>query len=356
MFRMTFSPGPASIFLPTARHTLVVSVFTLLLSWLLHLVSGTPYLGVFGRIGFIGAALLMAYSAAGRFRPRWLGLVPARLAAVVLTAPLAALMTALVTQRGKFFAYLGETQTLVGHFLMVFLAIFFGVLFSLVAMRGERKAGERADRLAVELEKNRLERELLDARLRMLHAQIEPHFLFNTLSNVEALVACGSPNAGPVLRHLIAYLRAAMPRLNDADATLETELQLVRSYLELMRLRMPDRLQFTVSAPATARSLRFPAMALLTLVENAVRHGIDPSIDGGRIEMDGRYDENTGNMILWVSDTGVGMSETAQPGTGLTNLRTRLQGFYGGAARVDLHQAVPHGVRVELHFHPGATA
>jgi sensor histidine kinase YesM len=349
----TPSPRPASIPLPTARQAAVVAVFTLSLSWLLHVLSGTSYLGVFGRIGFIGAALLMAYSVAGALRPRWMGLGPARLAAVVLTAPVAALVTALVTQRSHFIAYLGDTQTLVGHFLMVFLAIFFGVLFSLVAMRNERRERERADRLGVELEKNRLERELLDARLRMLHAQIEPHFLFNTLSNVEALVASGSPNAGPVLRHLIAYLRAAMPRLNDADATLETELQLVRSYLELMQLRMPDRLQFTVAAPAQARALRFPAMALLTLVENAIRHGIDPNIDGGRIDVGGRCDDTTGAMVLWVNDTGKGMSETAQPGTGLSNLRTRLHAFYGDGARVDLHEVVPHGMRVELHFHPG---
>jgi sensor histidine kinase YesM len=348
-------PRSAATVLPTARQALVVTVFTLLLSWLLHVLSGTPYLGVFGRIGFIGAALLLAYSAAGALRPRWLAPGTARLGAVVLTAPIAAVTTALITQRGNFIAYLAKTETLIGHFMMVALAIIFGVLFSLLAMRSERKERERADRLQIELEKNTLERELLDARLRLLQAQIEPHFLFNTLANVEALVASGSANAGPVLRHLIAYLRAAMPRLSDADATLETELQLARAYLELMHLRMPDRLQFEVAHIAQASTLRFPAMALLTLVENAVRHGIDPSMGGGRIEVGGCRDKLTGRVALWVSDTGVGMAETAQPGTGLSNLRTRLQAFYGAGARLDLHEETPHGVRVELHFHPGET-
>lgn len=352
MSRTTSFPRLAKLPLPTRRQVAVVSVFTLLLSWLLHLLSRTPYLVVFGHIGFVGAALLMAYSVAGSLRPRWLGQTPARLAAVVLTAPLAALITAVVAQRGNVLVHLREMQNLSGYIFMVILAVFFGIPFCLIAIRGERKARERADRLEVELEKNRLERELLDARLRMLHAQIEPHFLFNTLSNVEALVASGSPNAGPVLRHLIAYLRAAMPRLNDAHATLETELQLVRSYLELMQLRMPDRLQFTVSSPALAQTLRFPAMALLTLVENAVRHGIDPSIDGGHIGVGGQLDETTGTMIVWVSDTGIGMSETAKPGTGLSNLRARLQAFYGASAHIDLHEETPHGMRVELHFHP----
>jgi signal transduction histidine kinase len=341
---------PISAFLPARRHLVVVTVFTLLLSVPLQRISGSSYLDVFGHIGFIGAVLLVAYSAAGELRPRWLGPRLARLAAIVLAAPVAALATILAAERGNVVAYLRQPQSQSAYIAMVIMALLFGVPFSLMAMRGERRQRERADRLQVELEKNRLERELLDVRLRMLHAQIEPHFLFNTLANIEALVASGSPNAAPVLRHLIAYLRAAMPRLNDADATLETELQLVRSYLELMRLRMPDRLQFSVSAPDGSAALRFPSMALLTLVENAVRHGIDPSVDGGEIEVGGRYDQGAGTMVLWVSDTGAGMSETAQAGTGLSNLRVRLNAFYGASARVDLHEVAPHGVRVELHF------
>ncbi|WP_217428522.1 sensor histidine kinase [Rugamonas rivuli] len=350
----TSRPHTADTALPTRQQALKVAVFTLLLSWPLHRLSGTPYHAVFGRIGFIGMALLLAYAAAGRFKPHWLGIAPARLMAVVLTAPVAALITVLVTQGANFSAYLGERQTLLGQIMMVFLSIFFGVLFSLVAMRNERKQRERADRLQTQLEKDALERELLDARLRLLQKQIEPHFLFNTLANVEALVAAGSANAGPVLRQLIAYLRAAMPRLGDADATLATELQLVRTYLQLMHLRMPDRLQYSVADFPAAETLRFPAMALLTLVENAVRHGIDPSMDGGSIEVGGSRDPDSGRVTLWVADTGIGMAETAQPGTGLSNLRTRLQGCYGAGARLDLHEATPRGVRVELHFDPGA--
>lgn len=339
-------------FLPTARQVLVVAVFTLLLSWLLHKLSRTPYPTVLGHIGFIGAMLLLAYSAADRLRPRWLSTGKARLLAVVLAAPLASLMTAIGTQGRDFISYLSNIKTLSGYIMMVVLGVVFGVMFSLVAMRAERRERERADRLQVELEKNTLERELVDARLRLLQAQIEPHFLFNTLANVEALVAAGSPNAGPVLRHLIAYLRAAMPRLGDADATLGTELQLVRAYLELMHTRMPDRLRFSVASLPALETLRFPAMALLTLVENAVRHGIDPSPSGGHIEVGGRSDA-AGKVVLWVVDSGVGMSETAQPGTGLSNLRSRLHGFYGADARLDLHEETPHGVRVELHFQSG---
>jgi two-component sensor histidine kinase len=344
-------------FLPTARQIVVVAVFTALLSWLLQALTRTAYIDVFGRLGFIGLALLMAYAAAGGLRPRWLAPVPARLAAVVLAAPLAVLATVVATQGGQAAAYLDQPANRAAHVFMTALAIALGVPFALLGLRGERKARERDERRQAAVDKERLERELLDARLRILHAQIEPHFLFNTLANVEALVDASSPNAGPVLRHLIAYLRAAMPRLHDADATLQTELQLVRSYLELMRLRMPDRLHFTVTEPARASALRFPPMALLTLVENAVRHGIDPAVAGGRIDVGGRIDAaDGGNAVLWVEDTGVGMAETASPGTGLSNLRSRLKAFYGAGARVELHETAPHGVRVELHFHPGGIA
>ena len=114
----------------------------------------------------------------------------------------------------------------------------------------------------------------------------QPHFLFNTLANVQALVDTGSPQAAVVLRSLIAYLRAAVPRLHEPATTLGQELQLVRAYLELMHMRMPDRLQFALDVDAAALDLRCPPMTLLTLVENAVRHGIDPSEEGGRIEID----------------------------------------------------------------------
>lgn len=343
--------------LPTARQALIVTVFTLLLSWLLHLLSETPYLEVFGRIGFLGAALLLAYSAAATLRPRWLSLSAARLGAVVLAAPLAALFLALVTQPGHYSTPLAKTANIISHVIMVVLAILFGLLFSLLAMRSERRERERADRLQAELATNTLERQLLDARLRLLQAQIEPHFLFNTLANVEALVASGSPNAGPVLRQLIAYLRAAMPRLGDEAATLAQELQLVRAYLELMHMRMPDRLRFTVADVAQAATLRFPPMALLTLVENAVRHGIDPGVDGGRIDVGATLDAASGTACVWVSDTGAGMAETARPGTGLHNVRSRLLAVYGADARLELHEVAPHGVRAELHFtFPGDTA
>jgi LytS/YehU family sensor histidine kinase len=118
-----------------------------------------------------------------------------------------------------------------------------------------------------------------------------------------------------------------------------------------MLMRMPDRLQFELRIDPALRDVRFPPMALLTLVENAVRHGIDPSEQGGRIEVGARRNA-AGEVEVWVADTGVGMAESAQPGTGLTNLRDRLQAFFGAPAKLELSEQSPHGLHATLRFQP----
>jgi hypothetical protein len=194
-----------------------------------------------------------------------------------------------------------------------------------------------------------LERKVVDSRLRLLQAQVEPHFLFNTLANVRELVDSGSPQAATVLDSLIAYLRAAVPRLNDPSTTLGQELQLVRAYLELMHMRMPDRLQFEVVTDPEALDLRCPPMTLLTLVENAIRHGIDPSEEGGRIDV--QVQVKDGRCRAQVIDTGVGLQRAGGGlGTGLSSLRERLQLAFGGDATLQLTALEPHGVRAVIDF------
>ena len=152
-----------------------------------------------------------------------------------------------------------------------------------------------------------------------------------------------------VLASLIAYLRAAVPRLNDPATTLEQELDLVRAYLEVMHMRMPDRLQFMLHADDEALTLDCPTTILLTLVENAVRHGIDPSEDGGRIEV--RVQLFNGRCRAQVIDTGIGLDhEIDGSGTGLSNLRERLQLAFGRDAQLQLLALEPHGVCAELEF------
>ena len=234
---------------------------------------------------------------------------------------------------------------------MTICAAVVGLLVTLAALVRERDAQTRAQALQFALERETLMRQSTDARLHLLQAQIEPHFLLNTLANVQELVESGSPRAAPVFKSLIAYLRATMPQLNQEGATLGQEEDLVRAYLELMLMRMPDRLQFTVDIDAALRGLRFPAMAVLTLVENAVHHGIDPSCDGGVITVGAQatlLPDGSRTLRLWVADTGLGLSESANPGVGLANLRARLQAFYPTPARLELTEQLPHGVKAEI--------
>jgi sensor histidine kinase YesM len=141
-----------------------------------------------------------------------------------------------------------------------------------------------------------------------------------------------------------------VPRLDEPATTIGQELDLVRAYLELMHLRMPDRLQYTLHADDAARGLRCPPMALLTLVENAVRHGIDPSEEGGRIEVNIAL--HGGRCSARVIDTGVGLQpqDGPPPGTGLSTLRERMRLAFGGDARLSLAGIAPHGVCAELDF------
>ncbi|MGB3381632.1 MAG: histidine kinase [Rhodanobacter sp.] len=203
--------------------------------------------------------------------------------------------------------------------------------------------------LAFELERSEYERNAAQTRLRLLQAQVEPHFLFNTLANVRELVDSGSPQASAVLGSLIAYLRAAVPRLHEPMITLAQEIELVRAYLEVMHMRMPDRLQFTLHADEAALASHLPAMTLLTLVENAVRHGIDPSEEGGRIDV--RVRVRDGRCRAEVIDTGVGLGRAGDGlGTGLSNLRERLQLAFGGDTQLRLLPLEPKGVCAELEF------
>lgn len=311
----------------------------------------TPLVILLGRSLFLSMVLLLVFIAAGRWRqrlvPRWL----AQVVAVALAAPVATLAVYLVTTGGDWRRFVGSDPMLTGFVLTSVSTLVIGTVMALGALLRERDAQARSQALGFELERERLEKQAIDARLSLLQAQIEPHFLFNTLANIQALVEDGSPRAPAVLASLIAYLRAAMPRLHGGAPTLGDELTLVRAYLELMQMRMPDRLAWTIDVEPSLHAAAFPPMALLTLVENAVRHGIDPAEEGGRIEVGGRS-EPDGGQRLWVLDNGVGLAPQAPAGTGLSNLRERMQACFGPRARMELDESAPHGLRVTLTLPP----
>jgi signal transduction histidine kinase len=317
---------------------------------LLNPIFETPFPVMLGRTLFLSMFLLLVFVACQRVAehrlPRWLPRWLLTVLAVALAAPLGTLLIYVVAVGGRLGDFIGSEPRISGFVITSGTALVLGLLITLTAQLREREARARSQALEFELERSRLEKQAVAARLDLLQAQVEPHFLFNTLANVQALVESGSPNAVPVLQSLIAYLRAAMPRLHEREPTLGDELALVRAYLELMCMRMPDRLRFRIEVPPSLHGQRFPAMAMLTLVENAVRHGIDPSETGGIIEV-GALQAADG-LHLWVSDNGVGMAEQAPAGTGLRNLRDRLAHFYQSAARLDLQQPGSRGLRAEI--------
>jgi len=324
------------------RLLLMLAIATGLAVWLNeHFI--TSFVSILARTVFVGLALLLAYEVAGRWPQRWLPRWVVQVLAIVLAAPVATLLGYMWMAGGSVLRVLEHEGMVAGFMKITVWALALGLVLALGALYRERDAQARAQELSFALERSQLEKQALDARLRLLHAQIEPHFLLNPLANVHQLVESGSPRAAPVLQSLIAYLRAAVPTLSNENATLGNEMALVKAYLELMRMRMPDRLEFSVSLPPDLAGRRFPPMALLTLVENAVRHGVDPSEAGGRIDVVAR--EQAGQVEVEVSDTGVGMSETAAPGTGLGNLRERLRAFFGEAAQLQMLQVQPHGLK-----------
>jgi len=227
------------------------------------------------------------------------------------------------------------------------LGVLLGPWVALGALVRQKDALARNQALELALTRSEFERHALDARLNRLQAQMTPHFLFNTLANIQALVDMNSPRATEVLRSLVAYLRAAVPRLDESGTTLGDELELARAYLELMQMRIPDRLRFTLTADPDALTVRCPPLTLITLVENAVRHGIDPSEEGGRIDV--ALERDSGRCRVRVSDTGVGLRESSGGlGVGLTGLRARMELFYGATADLRLHAGEPRGVVAEL--------
>lgn len=338
----------------TWRRAVVAALLAVVAAGALNPIFVIPFGVLLARMLFIAALLLLVFSVAGAWRssrlPPWL----AQVLAVVVAAPFATLLAYLPSVDGRITDLLAHGGRVMGFIDITATVLFIAPLLALGALYRERDAQARSAQLAFALERSTLEKAALDARFKLLQAQIEPHFLFNTLANVQQLIESGSPQAGPVLRSLIAYLRAAMPTLNAGTTTLGAEIALARAYLELMKMRMPDRLAFSIDLPADLGAVEFLPMSVLTLVENAVRHGIDPSERGGRIDIVVRREAPAPAIRVRVIDSGAGMSESAVPGTGLANLESRLRGFFGADARLELHDAVPHGLSAELVFAPPA--
>jgi signal transduction histidine kinase len=195
---------------------------------------------------------------------------------------------------------------------------------------------------AAELRRGALETQQLATRLRLLQAQVEPHFLFNTLSNVRRLYQSDAAAGRAMLAQLTRYLRAALPRMRENEATLADEIDLVSAYLGVQQVRMGARLEVAIDVPAALLEARIPSMMLATLVENAIKHGIAPQPEGGTIRVSAV--RNGDCLMLTVADTGRGFAAASGTGVGLANSRARLSALYGSRAALKLEANSPRGV------------
>jgi Histidine kinase len=280
--------------------------------------------------------------------PRPLARLGAMLAAAMLVMlALYAIQIAFAWSQGSLSEECCGVQTYVRGWLQLSVtALLVGSGAALIYMLSESSHEAKQQSLRFDLERKTLEAQALAAQMRAMQAQVEPHFLFNTLANVQQLVELQSPRAAPLLGNLIGYLRAAVPQMRTDMTTLEREFEMARNYLAIMQMRMPDRLRWRVELPEALKAAPIPPLAVMTLVENAVSHGIDPTENGGEVTVLAQADG--GSISIVVSDTGAGFAEAAAEGFGLKHLRERLAMLWGTRASLQLTQNAAHGTIAAL--------
>ena len=312
------------------------------LAWLEHLAE----------LAVLAAGLVLAYTLLDEGLPPAL---PMRLGllCILLFAASGVLALLLHAYYARGFAHLPPPLRLLSD------AFHFGlpaVLLAVVADIHRRSLRADSDALAAELARMQQSQGDLEQQLALLQARIEPHFLFNMLGNVRRLYRTEPLAGAEAIGHLMRYLRTAMPKLRNTSGSVGDELALVRAYLELHRIRMGRRLEFAIEADPAVAGVPFPPMLAVTLVENAIRHGIEPA-GAGRVTVNAR--RNGDGLEIEVADDGVGFGAAASSGTGvgLSNVRRQLAARYGTHGRLALTSASPRGAcaRIRIPWPAAAT-
>jgi sensor histidine kinase YesM len=224
----------------------------------------------------------------------------------------------------------------------IFISIVLSVVLYLIARRASAEVELEREKARTE----RIEREAVLANLRALQAQIEPHFLFNTLANVTSLIDPDPAKARRMLESFIRFLRASLGATRMESTTLGAERELIASYLEVLQVRMEGRLRYSLDVPPDLESYPLPSLLLQPLVENAIRHGLEPKVEGGEVTMRARREG--GKVVVEIADSGVGFAPTTRGGVGLTNLRERLRLLFGDSASLEISDAPGAGSRVSV--------
>jgi sensor histidine kinase YesM len=270
-----------------------------------------------------------------------------RLAAAVVAGALIGVLLVIVV-KGYDRAYVAEHASI--FWMNIVASVIIGLFVSLFFHVKIRDSLAEAALRRAEAEHHLLSRQTVEAQLKMMQAQVEPHFLFNTLASMQYLIETDPPRANVLLTHLIGYLRAALPQLRAASSTLGQEARLIEAYLSILKMRMGDRLAFAVDVPEALRGAAFPPNLLISLVENAVKHGLEPTVHGGRVDVTAATEGE--RLVVRVRDTGTGVgaggAAASGTGVGLANIRERLAALYGGRAAFTIEAAQGGGTLATL--------
>jgi LytS/YehU family sensor histidine kinase len=224
---------------------------------------------------------------------------------------------------------------------------FYGSIATKILAGGKYKAELKAKAATTRADVEALERRLLEAQMAALQAQIEPHFLFNTLALIGQLIETNPQQAAGIHAALIQYLRAAMPQMREkGGGKLGQQVDLSRAYLKIMQARMGERLRVSVDLPEELSYAAFPSMMLQTLVENAIKHGLEPKLAGGYVAI--KASKIDQDLLVEVSDDGIGFDLHADDGIGLSNIRERLKILYGSKAQLIVEAPADGGARVSI--------
>ena len=287
----------------------------------------------------IGCSIYVSCSLAGQFVPEG----PRRVLAIIAAVPVGVAFGLLL---GVSLSGVGWVEWPAVAWQAVAIGVTLGVMGSGFFYLRERNLALAAE---VQLRENRrleAEKRGIEAQLRMLQAQIEPHFLFNSLANVAALIEVEPTLAGRLLDALIRYLRSSLTRTRAEGGTLGDEVDLLTAYLDVLKIRMGERLRYVFEIPPELAAAPLPPMLLQPLVENAIRHGLEPKVAGGSLRIAAHREGS--RLLLSVTDDGLGFAGAPGDGVGLSNIRARLAALFGPAARLDLRSGVGAGVTATL--------
>jgi len=229
---------------------------------------------------------------------------------------------------------------------ILFTAIFFGLIITFFFVGREQMLRTKTKLQALKINNLDQQKTIAETNLRLLQAQIEPHFLFNTLSNVISLVDKEPQKSKALLESLTDFLRSSLKRSTDRHQSLQGEISLITNYLDIMKIRIGKRLKYSIHLQDEIVDCSFPPLLLQPLVENAIIHGIEPLPEGGVIDIDIAKDED--KLCITVSDTGIGLATDNIKGFGLTNIRDRIRRMYSNNGRLEIEENKPRGVKAAI--------